>query len=99
VEFSCINYEMKTEEYLELSEKDLRKLLQKSGLARHADDFVRRRNAFIVAERSRALRRFEAYQVCPKCQVNGFHLMKKGILGTNRVVRECAECGYEWEQE
>lgn len=94
---------MNHEEYIQIPEKDLRKLLQKAGLSRHADDFVRRRNAYGVAERTRLLRRFEAYQICPKCQVWGFHLMKKGIHRWNNgkcsVMRVCSDCGYEWEQE
>jgi len=94
---------MSEKEYVQLSEKDLRKLLQKSGLARHADDFVQRRNAYVVAERTRVLTRFEAHQKCPQCQVYGFHLMKPGIHYWNSggaiVIRKCNDCGYEWRQE
>ena len=49
-----------------------------------------------VKVRARKFNDFRAYELCPNCLKWGFFPIKS--VEKHAIVRQCAECNYEWEQ-
>lgn len=63
---------------------------------RHADNM--RQGKYKIWEREKKLRKFRAFQECPKCKEFNYHWIKSSIVPKS-IYRVCRNCGYSWIQE